>query len=66
MADDVKKYSVELKPKVRKQIDKLDAPVRKRIRRVFYLLKIILPALLRFHLSPASSKVAARSTRSRE
>ena len=31
MADDVKKYSVEFKPKVRKQIDSLDAPIRRRI-----------------------------------
>jgi len=31
MVDNVKKYSVEFKPKVRKQIDKLDAPIRRRI-----------------------------------
>ena len=31
MADDVKKYSVEFKSKARKKIDKLDAPVRRRI-----------------------------------
>ncbi|MBE8949218.1 MAG: type II toxin-antitoxin system RelE/ParE family toxin [Quinella sp. 3Q1] len=31
MADGVKKYSVEFKPSARKKMDKLDAPVRRRI-----------------------------------
>ena len=31
MDDGVKKYSVEFKPQARKKMDKLDAPVRRRI-----------------------------------
>ena len=79
-------YKVKYKKAAEKKLEKMDAPVRKRIlycqrrqtqrhlqinfyssrRRAFYLFKMILPALLSFHLSPLSSKVAALSTRSRE